>query len=236
MNDLMPCPKREEALALHAGRDLPEPEARELERHLAGCADCRAFLAEMEESLQILTQTAVAPPAADLAAIHRGVMEQVKREKSGRWPVRWAAAAAILLILGALLLWRLGTDHDPGSQEPGDPVIASRTEEPPLESPPEPRQVPPSELRERSPQVPRAPREPVSATPETPPLRDETPQPNVAPEPRPDSRSVPEPETQRASLVDDPPDLKIQLVSDDPDVVIYWLVETETTRDATPAT
>jgi len=228
-----PCPDREEALALHAGGDLPPAEARALETHLTRCPGCRAFLAELEQSRSALAALAAeTPPAAGLADVHRRVMETVRTGARGAresersqagigW--RWAAAAAVALALGAALVWRLGPESGPESPAPpGDERVWIARSEPPdrpstdrrEEPAPEPPDTRPDGNGERAPEttVP----EPTSPDP--------TPR-----EPRP-TAPTPETEIRRASA-DDRPDLKIQLVSDDPDIVIYWLVDMEEPTD-----
>ena len=231
-----PCPEREEALALHVGRDLPPADARELEAHLEGCPGCRFFLDELEESRSALTALAAeAPPAAGLADVHRRVMDEVRAggetEKGGIFragsPWRWAAAAAVVLALGAALAWRLGPGTGPESPgSPADERVWIARSEPPKEAPTDAREQPPGALpgEDRTPGA-TAPRR----TPPEPTSPDPTPR-----EPRP---TAPQPETEiRRASADDRPDLKIQLVSDDPDIVIYWLVDTEEPTDATTDT
>lgn len=232
-----PCPEREEALALHVGRDLPPADARELEVHLEGCPGCRFFLDELEESRSALTALAAeAPPAAGLADVHRRVMEEVRAGgETGKGgllragaPWRWAAAAAVVLALGAALVWRLGPGTGPESPgSPADERVWIARSEPPESSPADTREAPTRDTRQdgfrrEAPETP-AP-EPTSPDP--------TPR-----EPRP---TAPNPETEiRRASADDRPDLKIQLVSDDPDIVIYWLVDMEEPTDAptdTPST
>jgi hypothetical protein len=235
-----PCTERVDALALHAGRDLPAQEARELEAHLTRCSGCRAFLLELEESRSAFAALAAEPPpAAGLAEVHRRVMDEVRSgraEGRAKGPFvtltrrRWALAAALVLALGAALAWRLGpgagTDS-PGS--PGDRLVWVARSEPP-ESPSSPRgvdtHVPDALSRgagERPPE-PRVP-EPTSPQPTSPEPKPREPEPTASP---------PETEIRRAS-VDDRPELKIQLVSDDPDIVIYWLVDMEVPTDAPDA-
>lgn len=227
-----PCPEREEALALHVGRDLPPADARELETHLEGCPGCRFFLDELEESRSALTALATETPAG-LADVHRRVMEEVRAggetEKGGLLragaPWRWAAAAAVVLALGAALVWRLGPASGPESPDsPADERVWIARSEPPREAPTEAREEPPGAL-------PGEDRTPETTAPE-PTSPDPTPR-----EPRP---TAPQTETEiRRASADDRPDLKIQLVSDDPDIVIYWLVDMEEPTDAptdTPST
>ena len=224
-----PCPEREETLALHAGRDLPPAEARELEAHLGCCPGCRGFLEELEESRSALAALAAETlPRADLADVHGRVMEEVRAgggtERGGLLragaPWRWAAAAAVVLALGAALVWRLGpaTGPESSSSTADEPVWIARTE-PPESSPADTREAPTRDTREDG-----SRREaPEAAVPE-PTSPDPTPR-----EPRP-TAPTPETEIRRASA-DDRPDLKIQLVSDDPDIVIYWLVDMEEPTD-----
>jgi hypothetical protein len=240
-----PCPEREDALALHAGRDLPAQEARELEAHLTRCSGCRAFLHEVEESRSAFAALAAEPlPTAGPAEVHRRVMDAVRTGRAdggAKQPSatgtrrRWAIAAAVVLALGAALAWRLGPGartESPGS--PGDRRVWVARSEPPA-SPSSPRGVdthvpdapipdtPPRGAGERSPE-PSVP-EPTSLEPTSPEPKPREPEPTAPP---------PETEIRRASA-DDRPELKIQLVSDDPDIVIYWLVDMEEPTDAPDA-
>lgn len=229
-----PCPDREQALALHAGGDLPPADARVLETHLSRCPGCRAFLAELEESRNALAALATeTSPAAGLADVHRRVMEEVRADgeslkerglfgAGGSW--RWAAAAAVALALGAALLWRLAPDTgtEPSEAPGGERVWIARSEPPERSSTdrreepaPEPPDTRPDGNGERAPE--KAVPEPTSSDPTPRELRPTAP--------------PPETEIRRASA-DDRPDLKIQLVSDDPDIVIYWLVDMEEPSDA----
>lgn len=227
-----PCPDREEALALHAGGDLPPAEARALETHLTRCPGCRAFVAELEQSRSALAALAAeTPPGAGLADVHRRVMEEVRADgesgkerglfgAGGSW--RWAAVAAVALALGAALVWRLGPESGPEPPvPPGDERVWIARSEPP-ESPstdreepaPEPADTRPDGNGERTPR--RTVPEPTSPDPT----------------PRELEPTAPPTETEiRRASADDRPDLKIQLVSDDPDIVIYWLVDMEEPTD-----
>lgn len=213
-----PCSEREEALALHAGRDLPPAEARELEEHLGRCPGCRGFLEELEESRSALTAFAAMPPTAGLSDVRRRVMEEVRDAESPRGGLsgrhrHWLVAAAVVLALATVLVWRLG----PSPESPGEESVWVARSEPP-EGPEPPRISPTPEPTLPEPTQP----EPIQTDSERP---EPTPR-----EPRP-TASTPETEIRRAST-GDRPDLKIQLVSDDPDIVIYWLVDMEEPSDA----
>lgn len=233
-----PCPEREEALALHVGGDLPADEARELDEHLAGCAGCRAFLAELAADRRALEAFASrTEPVQPVAEVHRRVMAEVgtrseRRRSPSTW--RWAAAAALLLALGAALLLQLLPGHsspDPGTTGEEPTVLA----EAPRAGDEEP------VARAVTPTSPPATHRPPPETPETP----ETPSEGVAPnrpdayEPKtvPESVIEPQPDNDnRRAGREERPDLKIQLVSDDPDIVIYWLVDMEEPADAASST
>lgn len=78
--------------------DLPPARRAELDRHLAGCAECRARLADWSSARAALAEWTL--PAAPAAAPTRATPAPAPL-----WP-RWAAAAALLLCgcgLGLLL-------------------------------------------------------------------------------------------------------------------------------------
>jgi len=233
--DERPCARWEEALALHVEGDLSPEEARELELHLDRCPVCAAFLAGLRESQEALGGLVDPPPNDSVTLVHRRVMEAVRREgtvtRSPAW--RWAAAAAVLLILGAALVGRLAFRTGGPEESPAAVVAVSPNERPPTatEEPatPEPPSTEHAPLDEEP--LDEEPSPGAGSTDEPTPTAPEGPRPTPAPR----RLQPPQPEIQRAGL-DGSQDLKIQLVSDDPDIVIYWLVDTEDTPHATPTT
>jgi anti-sigma factor ChrR (cupin superfamily) len=96
----MSCAHLEESLALYAGGDLDPVEAAGVESHLSGCAECRAFLDQMNQSLLLIREETV-----DWSAVE--VMHQ--RTMSALQPPRfhiWRYAAAVVLVMGGLASWR----------------------------------------------------------------------------------------------------------------------------------
>jgi len=88
--------------------DVLEPEERrEIEEHLAGCADCRAELAELEAVKTVLDELPPeallhGPPDADL--VLQRTLRQMRSENSTQNRRGWsmAAAAAAIVLAGAL--------------------------------------------------------------------------------------------------------------------------------------
>ena len=99
----MTCTRFETDLALYVERDLSDAEAAAVEAHLRECPSCPSFLAELRASQVLVKDLAaeeVAPEA--LAAVRAGAVAARPRSRpDGRVPA-WAAAAAIVLALGAL--------------------------------------------------------------------------------------------------------------------------------------
>ena len=133
------CGNVREAVALAAGQDLPDAEARRVWSHLARCMACRreysAFL-DLRSALKRLDperQPGCAPEGAEFfGSLQRDIMARVEEAPVSRRRVAaWAAAAAALLLSAALLL----TDgRSPGLLErtPIEPAASVRRVAPPL--------------------------------------------------------------------------------------------------------
>jgi hypothetical protein len=95
------CTDWEERVALAAGGDLPSAEAAEAEAHLAQCAACREFTAEIRAAFDLLREAhaEMITPAA-YTAVRARVMARVKRRRRV-WI--YAAAAAFTLFLALYL-------------------------------------------------------------------------------------------------------------------------------------
>lgn len=114
------CTRIESLLPLHAGGDLSDREAAQVEAHLAVCAGCRNDLAELRDDRAWLTglaATAAGAPEfhdAQLAAMRATVLDEIERARqpfawawlTGLRPARWAVAGlGLLLAFGALAFW-----------------------------------------------------------------------------------------------------------------------------------
>jgi|GEM_PF-1387088 len=145
----MTCRTLHPEIALLAGGELPPARRREIEHHLATCADCRALAAALQGDRRLLQGLADEPVAADAldrirgrvrAAIAEEQGEQAQRTASrrrGRRALLGLAAVLAALSLG-LVLWlaglRPGTEPTrladrnpppaagPGSSQPGAPT------------------------------------------------------------------------------------------------------------------
>ena len=122
----MTCQELDDRLDDWVDDTLPDAQRREVEAHLAACADCR----EQERRLrELLTHAAALPrsvsPPRDLWP---GIAEQIERRRAWSWPrfAAWqpalAVAATVVIALGAVLFGRPGAGarahgRDP---EPGD--------------------------------------------------------------------------------------------------------------------
>jgi anti-sigma factor RsiW len=111
------CDANEERLALHAGGDLPAPEARALQQHLGLCARCQARLEDHRETRRWLRRDPPpALPAEDYERLRRSVLERTARVapqapllallrrawRSARQPALQPSLAAAALVLVAL--------------------------------------------------------------------------------------------------------------------------------------
>jgi hypothetical protein len=124
--------------------DVLEPEERrEIEEHLAGCAECRAELAELEAVKNVLDELPPealmhGPPDADL--VLQRTLRQMRSESSTQnrrgWSMAVAAAAIVLAVaLGAGVAIGRGTKSSiQGGGSPTPPVITVGPSASPLPS------------------------------------------------------------------------------------------------------
>ncbi|MFM8979460.1 MAG: zf-HC2 domain-containing protein, partial [Planctomycetia bacterium] len=120
MSRSLPCSALEPALHAYADRELCEAEAARLEAHLEQCAGCAAALREVEAVGAVLKQWERQQAPAAPAHLARNVLARVRDEQAATPPqvqrpalrapraglrtgLRWAAAALLLLGVGALL-------------------------------------------------------------------------------------------------------------------------------------
>jgi hypothetical protein len=103
----MNCQEWEERIALHVAGDGVAGEAAEVERHVAGCAECRLFRTGLKQSLERLReahQEEIAP--AYYTAVRSRVMAELEMERARWWKRGWvyglavaAAAAAVVMMV-----------------------------------------------------------------------------------------------------------------------------------------
>jgi anti-sigma factor RsiW len=90
------CARNEDALALLAGGDLPEEEARALRAHVAGCGACDRELAELQAALAWARHAEPSPfVAEDLATLHRRVLADLAAAPPPRRPLLERLVAAL---------------------------------------------------------------------------------------------------------------------------------------------
>jgi anti-sigma factor RsiW len=197
----MTCETYEALIALHIEGDLPADEADAVETHLALCARCRDFAADLGESqaaLKDLADTEI--DAAALAAVRRRVGSSLDRHERRVGLVWQTMAAAVVAIVVALF--------SSGARRP-QPEPARITTAP-VRAPLPPRQsvaiteAPPANLARVTSSVRETPRRHRVAAAQEARMKIERPLPSA-----PDKPS--------------PPVLKV--VTSDPDVVIYWATE-----------
>lgn len=93
----MNCADWEERIALYAGGDAGPAEAAAVEQHLTECAACRAFAAEVRQSMETLGD-------ADLAAVRAGVLAEIAAAHRARRRWIWAGAMAAVAAAAALVI------------------------------------------------------------------------------------------------------------------------------------
>ena len=102
----MKCKDLQELLSAYADDELPRTQREFVEEHLAGCADCRAILADYMTVRQQLTSLRTTPVMPD---IKQGTMSKIKAmDMLKKSPLRWMrpalVAGPIIAILIALLV------------------------------------------------------------------------------------------------------------------------------------
>lgn len=92
------CAWARELASGHVDGELSEVEELQLERHIAGCPDCRRYLAELEAATGLIREAALVEPA------HRIVMP--RRSRGRAWVLSAGAAAAVVVaaVAGGLRL------------------------------------------------------------------------------------------------------------------------------------
>jgi hypothetical protein len=102
----MSCDQWEERVALYAGSDLAPVDAQAVERHVAGCVDCRAFLDGVRASLATVRKEHAEPVAdAHFAAVRARVLGELQRRPAPRWRFAWVCALAGAFALLLLAWW-----------------------------------------------------------------------------------------------------------------------------------
>jgi hypothetical protein len=102
----MTCTRYENELALYVEHDLLDADVAAVEAHLGACPACRSFLASLRASQAAVKDLAAEELDAEALAVTR-VRTIVaaacdRRSRRPRWVPAWAAAAAVILALGAL--------------------------------------------------------------------------------------------------------------------------------------
>lgn len=90
------CTRYDEMLNALVDGELNEAEARELNAHLATCAECRSYLRLLQTMHAELGQTLPDPPDT----LRKGIMYKVglERKQRSRAFVRWAVSAAVFCV------------------------------------------------------------------------------------------------------------------------------------------
>jgi hypothetical protein len=116
----MNCAEWQEKIALFTGADLPADEAVAVETHLSGCENCREFERELSEARAMLLSMRTVDDA-DVATVRSNVLGELQRRRRrsvfGWMP--YAAAAAVLVLVFGLALWRTPNSEPRASASEG---------------------------------------------------------------------------------------------------------------------
>jgi len=128
-----------EVLALFAGGDLPEAEARAAAAHVGECEACSRTVAEMRATLADFRAWAAedgAPTAEETRKLHDAVLERLPRRRSFGMAAGVAAAAAAAVVICAFVVlrapWTSGGKQQiarveaPSTSQPGNAPAAIR--------------------------------------------------------------------------------------------------------------
>ena len=144
----MTCTRYETDLALYVEHDLPEANAAAVEAHLRDCPTCPSLLAGLRASqaqLKDLASEEVEPEALAAVRVRLIVAAAAQRPRPDGQVPTWAAAAAIVFALGALLwvtAFVRGTDPPRTVAVSSPPPVAPPTIPSPLTAEPLPRSTP----------------------------------------------------------------------------------------------
>ncbi len=142
----MKCKRVNEWMALYVAGDLDPHTSQQVEAHLASCEACRALSSEYQAS-QEWAQTYEAPQFGEafLAELRDNVLDEIARRPPrpsftamvfGSWLWKPALAAALLLLLGGLSLYFLGSNDDlPNHQERARDEQTTPNPQPPMPVP-----------------------------------------------------------------------------------------------------
>ena len=97
----------EELLGPYLLGELSSEEEREIERHLAGCSECRGELARARQTHDLLRELAAGGPPPELKTrVLARARGEVPARSRATWRL-WAPAAAALVLAAVLGLWLL---------------------------------------------------------------------------------------------------------------------------------
>lgn len=112
---MIECKFANQISAYHDG-ELDEPFRAEMEGHLSDCPLCKAELARLER-LSLLVRTAGWPEMSQetMEHLHQSVS---LLPQAGLWHMAeaFAVAAAAILLLSSIWLWRISTDREAAGQ------------------------------------------------------------------------------------------------------------------------
>jgi anti-sigma factor RsiW len=199
-------------IALYVEGDLEPEFARQLERHLDACEECRRFALAFQESQSEVRQLrSEVLSAAALDRVRAKVLQQVyvieaRRTWMGRlgiwfwggFRLHYAVLSSVALILGSIVAWRLAVQPLPSAT----PTLPTATTVTALQPPASAQTVAKRSVKWQAAIVRRSKGRVLPVVPET-------------------------IETEAAAGVDAamPQETLVQIQTDDPNVVIYWLVD-----------
>jgi anti-sigma factor RsiW len=198
----MTCETYEALIALHIEGDLPANEADTVETHLALCARCRGFAADLRESQAAVKDLAEAEiDTAALATVRRKVQASLPAPERRR-PFRFdiintLMAAGLVATVVALFSGR------PQPEAPKTTPVAAATRVSPRATVAPVVPAPPAVVASTASPTPRAPRRTAPVEP----------------------RLAPAPDAAHALAANAQASIVIKVETSNPDVVIYWLVD-----------
>lgn len=100
---MTPCPRERDIQLLHDG-ELPEPQRRELESHLASCPVCAEEFAGLQRFSRKFQSLPIEPMPVQVEHRAKAVWAQRQHREIERL-VAWFSAAAAVLLVGSLIHW-----------------------------------------------------------------------------------------------------------------------------------
>lgn len=104
-------------LIFYLDNELSDEKRRDLEKHLEGCADCRGFLAFLQEGMQVIEKEKNPEPSPYFFTRLSARMDKKPAFKPQAWPIRLAQPAifSLFLVFGIYGGLQLGRNASSGT-------------------------------------------------------------------------------------------------------------------------